>query len=62
MTITKVMRLLTDTSAVFDLRIWDEHGGEILLQAVTEADADAFIRIMQVAVESHTNETCEVEP
>jgi hypothetical protein len=61
MVIQKIRRLLGDGSPVFDVKLWDDASSAITLHAVTERDADEFVRILTVAVENHTNNTVEFD-
>ncbi len=57
MRILKLTNRLSDGSETFDLLLC----GDLRLTAVTEADAEALIHTLKVAIEFHTNSTVERE-
>lgn len=61
MIITKIAVTLSDGSEVFNVRM-SEYGAMIELPAVSELDADAFIRVVSEAVRNHTNATVGAPP
>lgn len=56
MGITKITKTLEDGSKVFDVLLSDDDGDAVLLQAVTEQDAEHLLRGLRVLIAKHTNE------
>ncbi len=61
MTITKLIKTLSDGSKAVDISLHDDRdGGRVRLEAVSEKDADLLVRFLQVAIECHTTEYVEL--
>lgn len=59
----KIKQRLTDGWHVFDVSMASDLNPTIRIKfhCVTEADADRFMRIIEVAIENHTTDMCDRE-
>jgi hypothetical protein len=60
MNVIKKTETLTDLSKVYNLHLYGDSGGHIVLHCVTESDADELAAKLVSVIEAHANETVDV--